>query len=190
MFRNVPGCSMFRVLSTPRFKNCLLNTKAKGHYLGKIGKSTQVQSFFQVNELRVAWITPVCKPAASFPLPKWPHYVIREKIALSKLIVKNWHKIHSPVMYVFSSFVLKRTEGFQSSFRLSIVFCTKHLMLLFPAIFSCLFCRFSILVVLSFSVFFFSTLSRKWWPTLFVLELRHLFFLGNVRKHKGRHSGY
>ena len=46
--------------------------------------------------------------------------------------------------------------------------------------FSCPFCRFSILVFLSFS-FIFSTPSWKWRPTLFVLELRHLFL---------RSSGY
>ena len=44
----------------------------------------------------------------------------------------------------------------------------------FPPYFSCPFCRFSILVFLSFS-FIFSTPSWKWRPTLFVLELRHLF---------------
>ena len=42
----------------------------------------------------------------------------------------------------------------------------------FPPYFSCPFCRFSILV--SFS-FIFSTPSWKWRPTLFVLEIRHLF---------------
>ena len=45
---------------------------------------------------------------------------------------------------------------------------------IFPPYFSCPFCRFSILVFLSFS-FIFSTPSWKWRPTLFVLELRHLF---------------
>ena len=44
----------------------------------------------------------------------------------------------------------------------------------FPPYFSCPFCRFSIFVFLAFS-FVFSTLSRKWRRTLFVLELRHLF---------------
>ena len=41
-------------------------------------------------------------------------------------------------------------------------------------IFFASFCRFSIFVLLLFSVIF-STPSRKWRPTLFVLELRHLF---------------
>ena len=45
----------------------------------------------------------------------------------------------------------------------------------FPPYFSRPFCRFSFLVFLSFS-FIFSTPSRKWRPTLFVLELRHLFW--------------
>ena len=45
----------------------------------------------------------------------------------------------------------------------------------FPPYFSCPFCRFSIFVFVAFS-FVFSTLSRKWRRTLFVLELRHLFF--------------
>ena len=44
----------------------------------------------------------------------------------------------------------------------------------FPPYFSCSFCRFSILVFLTFS-FIFSTPSWKWRSTLFVLELRHLF---------------
>ena len=44
----------------------------------------------------------------------------------------------------------------------------------FPPYFSCPFCRFSIFAFLAFS-FVFSTLSRKWRRTLFVLELRHLF---------------
>ena len=44
----------------------------------------------------------------------------------------------------------------------------------FPPYFSCPFCRFSILVFLTFS-FIFSTSSWKWRSTLFVLELRHLF---------------
>ena len=44
----------------------------------------------------------------------------------------------------------------------------------FPPYFSCPFCRFSIFVFLAFS-FVFSTLSRKWRRSLFVLELRHLF---------------
>ena len=45
--------------------------------------------------------------------------------------------------------------------------------------FSCPFCRFSIFVFVAFS-FVFSTLSRKWRRTLFVLELRHLFFRYSV----------
>ena len=49
----------------------------------------------------------------------------------------------------------------------------------FPPYFSCPFCRFSIFVFLAFS-FVFSTLSRKWRRTLFVLELRHLFFRYSV----------
>ena len=44
-----------------------------------------------------------------------------------------------------------------------------------PPYFSCPFCRFSIFVFLPWS-FGFSTLSRKWKHTLFVLQLRHLFF--------------
>ena len=44
----------------------------------------------------------------------------------------------------------------------------------FPPYFFCPFCRFSILVFLSFS-FIFSTTSWKWRPTLFVLQIRHLF---------------
>ena len=44
----------------------------------------------------------------------------------------------------------------------------------FPRYFSFPFCRFSIFVFLLFS-FIISYLSRKWRPTLFVLELRHLF---------------
>ena len=44
----------------------------------------------------------------------------------------------------------------------------------FPPYVSFPFCRFSIFVFLLFS-FIFSYLSRKWRPTLFVLELRHLF---------------
>ena len=44
----------------------------------------------------------------------------------------------------------------------------------FPPYFSCPFCRFSILVFLTFS-FISSTSSWKWRSTLFVLELRHLF---------------
>ena len=43
----------------------------------------------------------------------------------------------------------------------------------FPPYVSCLICRFSVLVFLSFS-FIFSTLSWKRRPALFVLELRHL----------------
>ena len=49
----------------------------------------------------------------------------------------------------------------------------------FPPYFSCPFCRFSIFVFLAFS-FVFSTLSRKWRRTLFVLELRHLFLRYSV----------
>ena len=49
----------------------------------------------------------------------------------------------------------------------------------FPPYFSCPFCRFSIFVFVAFS-FVFSTLSRKWRRTLFVLELRHLFFRYSV----------
>ena len=44
----------------------------------------------------------------------------------------------------------------------------------FPPYFSCPFFRFSILVFLSFSVFF-CTPPWKYSPTLFLLELRHLF---------------
>ena len=44
----------------------------------------------------------------------------------------------------------------------------------FPAIFFLPICRFSVFVFLPFS-FIFSTLSRKWRRTLFVLLLRHLF---------------
>ena len=47
----------------------------------------------------------------------------------------------------------------------------------FPPYFSCPLCRFSIFVFLPFS-FIFSTLSRKWRPKLFVLELRHAIFYG------------
>ena len=49
----------------------------------------------------------------------------------------------------------------------------------FPPYFSCPFCRFSIFLFLAFS-FVFSTLSRKWRRTLFVLELRHLFLRYSV----------
>ena len=49
----------------------------------------------------------------------------------------------------------------------------------FPPYFSCPFCRFSIFVFVTFS-FVFSTLSRKWRRTLFVLELRHLFLRYSV----------
>ena len=49
----------------------------------------------------------------------------------------------------------------------------------FPPYFSCPFCRFSIFVFWAFS-FVFSTLSRKWRRTLFVLELRHLFLRYSV----------
>ena len=54
--------------------------------------------------------------------------------------------------------------------------CTR---ILIPPYFSCLFCRFSIFVFLAFS-FVFSTLSRKWRRTLFVLELRHPFIRYSV----------
>ena len=46
----------------------------------------------------------------------------------------------------------------------------------FPWYFSSPFCRFSIFVFFPLSLIFF-TLSRKWRPTLFALQLRHLFFL-------------
>ena len=49
----------------------------------------------------------------------------------------------------------------------------------FPPYFSCPFCRFSLFAFGAFS-FFFSTLSRKWRRTLFVLELRHLFLRYSV----------
>ena len=49
----------------------------------------------------------------------------------------------------------------------------------FPPYFSCPFCRFSIFVFLALS-FVFSTLSRKWRRTRFVLELRHLFLRYSV----------
>ena len=56
-------------------------------------------------------------------------------------------------------------------------FCSKcaRTRVFFPQYFSCPFCRFSVFVFLPFS-FIFSTLSRKWRRTLFVLLLRHLFF--------------
>ena len=62
--------------------------------------------------------------------------------------------------------------------------CTRTLGFFHPY-FACPFCRFSILVFLSFS-FIFSTLSWKWRPTLFVLELRHLFLWssGHLAKKK------
>ena len=55
-------------------------------------------------------------------------------------------------------------------------FCSKcaRSRVFFPQYFSCPFCRFSVFVFLPFS-FIFSTLSRKWRRTLFVLLLRHLF---------------
>ena len=55
-------------------------------------------------------------------------------------------------------------------------FCSKcaRTRFFFPQYFSCPFCRFSVFVFLPFS-FIFSTLSRKWRRTLFVLLLRHLF---------------
>ena len=55
-------------------------------------------------------------------------------------------------------------------------FCSKcaRTRIFFPQYFSCPFCRFSVFVFLPFS-FIFSTLSRKWRRTLFVLLLRHLF---------------
>ena len=55
-------------------------------------------------------------------------------------------------------------------------FCSKcaRTRVFFPQYFSCPFCRFSVFVFLPFS-FIFSTLSRKWRRTLFVLLLRHLF---------------
>ena len=49
----------------------------------------------------------------------------------------------------------------------------------FPPCFSCPFCRFPVFVFVAFS-FVFSTLSQKWRRTLFVLELRHLFFTYSV----------
>ena len=49
----------------------------------------------------------------------------------------------------------------------------------FPPYFSCPFSRFSIFVFWA-SSFVFSTLSRKWRRTLFVLELRHLFLRYSV----------
>ena len=54
-----------------------------------------------------------------------------------------------------------------------------HVREFFPPYFSCPFCRFSIFVFLAFS-FVFSTLSRKWRRTLFVLELRYLFLWYSV----------
>ena len=64
--------------------------------------------------------------------------------------------------------------------------CTRTLGFFHPY-FACPFCRFSILVFLSFS-FIFSTPSWKWRPTLFVLELRHLFLWssGHLAKKKGQ----
>ena len=54
----------------------------------------------------------------------------------------------------------------------------------FPPYFSCPFCRFSIFVFFFAFSFVFSTFSRKWRRTVFVLELRRLFLRYSVHLFK------